>query len=184
MTFIELEVVARDGIEPSTRGFSVQRRDRFGGSKPKIGEEFSTGRPNRPPLPSPYRTGTPKIRPNSRGPDPVQRPASIATEPFPNCAPGGAPLTETLRPHALLQPRAHAPGFGREPAGTFGQGRCRHPFSHVAEPLPRALSAAVCGLTINSHPTGIVTSSVRRLCESTDSSSPSAVHAPCARQRP
>jgi hypothetical protein len=41
-------MVARDGIEPSTRGFSVARRGRFGAKKPKTGDEFSTGRPNRP----------------------------------------------------------------------------------------------------------------------------------------
>jgi hypothetical protein len=40
-------MVARDGIEPSTRGFSIQLRARFGARKPKNGNEFSTGRPSR-----------------------------------------------------------------------------------------------------------------------------------------
>ena len=51
-----LEMVARDGIEPSTRGFSVARRAGFGVRKAKNRNEFSTGRPNRPRRPSPYRT--------------------------------------------------------------------------------------------------------------------------------
>jgi hypothetical protein len=53
---IELEMVARDGIEPSTRGFSVARRARLGARNPKTGKGFSTRRPNRPRRPSPYRT--------------------------------------------------------------------------------------------------------------------------------
>ena len=53
---IELKMVARDGIEPSTRGYSVARRAEFGTSKPKTGNGFSTGRPNRPRRPRPYRT--------------------------------------------------------------------------------------------------------------------------------
>jgi len=55
MKFQKLEVVARDGIEPSTRGFSIQPRPSFGASKPKTGNEFSRGRPSRPTQPSPYR---------------------------------------------------------------------------------------------------------------------------------
>jgi hypothetical protein len=35
LPIIELEVVARDEIEPSTRGFSIQRRARFGAGKLK-----------------------------------------------------------------------------------------------------------------------------------------------------
>ena len=54
--FMELEVVARAGIEPATRGFSTQRRARFGASKLKKPEVFSRVRPNRPARPSPYRT--------------------------------------------------------------------------------------------------------------------------------
>jgi len=53
---MELEVVARDGIEPSTRGFSVRWRAEFGTSKLKTGNRFSTGRPNRPARPSLFRT--------------------------------------------------------------------------------------------------------------------------------
>ncbi len=52
---IELEVVARDGIEPSTRGFSVRRRARFGAPKPKNVEGFPRARPNRLARPSPCR---------------------------------------------------------------------------------------------------------------------------------
>jgi len=64
LRIIELGVVARDGIEPSTRGFSVRRSPRFGAGKPKTGNAFSSPRPNRPARPSPSRTGTPKSRPN------------------------------------------------------------------------------------------------------------------------
>jgi hypothetical protein len=46
----------QDGIEQSTRGFSVRRRARFGATKPKNLDEFSRGRPNRPRRPSPCRT--------------------------------------------------------------------------------------------------------------------------------
>jgi len=56
-------MVARDGIEPSTRGFSVARRAGFGVREPKTGNEFSQGRPNRPGRPSPDRTrGVPARR--------------------------------------------------------------------------------------------------------------------------
>jgi len=41
-----LEVVARDGIEPSTREASVARAGMFCARKPKTEKEFSTGRPN------------------------------------------------------------------------------------------------------------------------------------------
>ena len=40
MRFKKLGVVARGGIEPPTRGFSVRRRARFGASKPKTGKRF------------------------------------------------------------------------------------------------------------------------------------------------
>ena len=56
LQIIELEVVARAGIEPATRGFSVARSGRFGTSKPKIGEEFPLHRPNHLARPSAYRT--------------------------------------------------------------------------------------------------------------------------------
>jgi hypothetical protein len=45
----QMSDLARDGIEPSTRGFSVRRRDRFGAGKPKKLEDFPQCRPNRPP---------------------------------------------------------------------------------------------------------------------------------------
>ena len=61
---MELGVVARVGIEPTTRGFSVQRRDQFGTSKPKTGDEFLRGRPNRPPRPSLFRTPNGDGQPN------------------------------------------------------------------------------------------------------------------------
>ena len=80
-------MVARAGIEPSTRGFSVPRRGRFGASKTKTGNGFPRGQPNRPARPSLFRPGFAKFRPNSRGPDPVQRLARIATELLPNLAP-------------------------------------------------------------------------------------------------
>ena len=83
-------MVARDGIEPSTRGFSAQRRAEFGASKPKTGNEFSTGRPNRPARPSPYRApgaGTDREAPQAQQ---TQGRRRIATEPGPN--PGGERL--------------------------------------------------------------------------------------------
>ena len=43
---MELEVVAKAGIEPATRGFSTQRRAPFGAAKPKKRNEFSTARRN------------------------------------------------------------------------------------------------------------------------------------------
>ena len=60
--------------QPSTRGFSIQRRARFGANKPKTANGF------------------PRDRPNSRGPDPVQRLARIASEQFPNRQPNWAAL--------------------------------------------------------------------------------------------
>ena len=57
---MDLEVVARDGIEPSTRGFSRQRRGRFGASKPKKRYE-SFSRPTEP-------TRRTEPRPNPEGP--------------------------------------------------------------------------------------------------------------------
>ena len=49
MSFMELGVVARGGIEPPTRGFSVRRRARFGASKPKTGNGFSVADRTAPP---------------------------------------------------------------------------------------------------------------------------------------
>jgi hypothetical protein len=79
-------MVARVGIEPTTRGFSVRRRARFGAGKLKTGDGFPPDRPNGAARPSLSRAGTPKFRPNARGPDPVQRLTDIATELFPNRA--------------------------------------------------------------------------------------------------
>ena len=55
MNFIELEMAARDGIEPSTRGFSVRRRGRLGVNEAKNGDRFPVGRPKRPARPSRFR---------------------------------------------------------------------------------------------------------------------------------
>ena len=69
MQFMSLEVVARDGIEPSTRGFSIQRRAQFGASKTKNRKGFQRGRPNRPAGPNAYRTQQgPADRTPARGP--------------------------------------------------------------------------------------------------------------------
>jgi hypothetical protein len=77
-------MVARDGIEPSTRGFSVQRRARFGATKPKKRKGVPEPRPNRPRRPSPCRT--PRRRPTEpgRGGHAGQRVVSIVTERGPN----------------------------------------------------------------------------------------------------
>ena len=96
MQIIELEVVARDGIEPSTRGFSIQLRARFGASKPKTGNGFLLGQPNRPARPSPYRTGCVKARIFLCVPQRGQRLTRIATELFPNRVPGGVPRRPEL----------------------------------------------------------------------------------------
>jgi hypothetical protein len=80
------KVVARDGIEPSTRGFSVARRARFGARKSKKGNEFSTGRPNRPGRPSLCRTpraGTDRAAAQAQE---AQGRRRIATERGPNGA--------------------------------------------------------------------------------------------------
>ena len=87
-----LKVVARDGIEPSTRGFSVRRRGRFGASKPKTRDAFSRRRPNRTARPSLSRTGTRNFGRARSVAHAGQRLARIATEPFPNRRPNGAAL--------------------------------------------------------------------------------------------
>ena len=51
----ELGIGGQGRIEPATRGFSTQRRAWFGAGKPKTGNAFSAGRPNRPARPSPCR---------------------------------------------------------------------------------------------------------------------------------
>jgi hypothetical protein len=80
----QLEMVARDGIEPSTRGFSVARRAALGARKPKKQLEFAAGRPNRPARPSPYRTtGTEADRAALQAQE-AQRRLGIATERGPN----------------------------------------------------------------------------------------------------
>ena len=98
----KLGVVARDGIEPSTRGFSVRRRARFGASKSKTGKGFPPVRPNRPSRPSPSRTGTVRTRLNFAAPQRGQRLTGIATEPFPNRAPNGACGSANLKSEAVL----------------------------------------------------------------------------------
>ena len=86
LQIIELEVVARDGIEPSTRGFSGQLTACFGGRKPKKRNAFFKRRPNLPPRPSPDRT--PRGRPTEprRGAHAGQGVGRIATERGPNRA--------------------------------------------------------------------------------------------------
>ena len=49
MRFKKLGGVARGGIEPPTRGFSVRRRQRFGDTKPKTGRDFSEADRTAPP---------------------------------------------------------------------------------------------------------------------------------------
>ena len=80
----QLEMVARDEIEPSTRGFSVRQRTRFGASKPKKRNAFSASRPNCPARPNPYRTETRNSERSRLSAHAGQRLARIATEPFPN----------------------------------------------------------------------------------------------------
>ena len=90
-----LGVVAGDGIEPSTRGFSVRRSAQFGASKPKTAKKISTRRPNRPTRPSLYRAPrelTDRTRPSAHA---LQRVARIATELFPNRTPTFRPSMKT-----------------------------------------------------------------------------------------
>ena len=87
MQFNDLELVARDGIEPSTRGFSIQQTRQFGASKSKTGKGFLLGRPNRLTRPSPCRTGGRESRLVLAAPQRGQRLTGIATELLPNRAP-------------------------------------------------------------------------------------------------
>ena len=84
MRFKKVEVVARGGIEPPTRGFSVRRRARFPLTNPKTGKEFLAGPPNRPTRPSPYRTGTPPVQSRRRTAHAGQQLARDRTELPPN----------------------------------------------------------------------------------------------------
>jgi len=114
---MELEMVARDGIEPSTRGFSVRRRARFGASKPKSGDASPPRRPNRPTRPSLCRTGTGNSGRARSVAHAGQRLARIATEPFPNRQPNWAALgfgslaPVTSRPAPPNSPRFKAMGW-------------------------------------------------------------------------
>ena len=82
-------MVAGDGIEPSTRGFSVRRRARFGARKPKIGDAFPPRRPNRPARPSLYRTRAESSGRARAAAHVGQLLARITTELFPNRAERG-----------------------------------------------------------------------------------------------
>ena len=169
MQIIELEVVARDGIEPSTRGFSVRRRPGFRASKPKTGDEFSRGRPNRPARPSPCRTGTPKFRPNSRGPDPVQRLAGIATELFPNrapnwAAPGSGSLALTALRPAVRFTTLQSGTVNNDPERTLEHNcasRSLRLLEGIGEERTPAIENVLCTAYTFSHGMG---SSVRRAC--------------------
>src|SRR5688572_19286400 len=86
MRFKKLGVVARGGIEPPTRGFSVRRRARLGAGKLKIRKSLPVGRPNRPARPSLSRTGMPLARSGRRSAHAGQRLARVRTELFPNRA--------------------------------------------------------------------------------------------------
>lgn len=77
MQLSELEMVARDGIEPSTRGLSATRTVQFGARKPKIRNAFPRERPNRPARPSPDRTPQ---RPADR--TPARRPCESTSWPY------------------------------------------------------------------------------------------------------
>src|SRR5512144_2618497 len=80
----DLGVVARDGIEPSTRGFSVRRSPTEPLSKRKKGKGARRRRPSRAPRPSPCRAS---FGPADQTPaccHARQRVAAIATERGPN----------------------------------------------------------------------------------------------------
>ena len=91
-----LEVVARDGIEPSTRGFSVRRSPAERAPKPKKRNE-SRRAPTEPPpptepMPNPARPAPTETR---RGGHAGQRVGRIATERGPNTGHGGDQLART-----------------------------------------------------------------------------------------
>jgi len=90
LRFKKLGVVARGGIEPPTRGFSVRRRARVCASKPKTGKGLLPGRPSRPARPNPYRTGRLKSCRTCPGVDPAQRLTGASTELSPNRGPSRA----------------------------------------------------------------------------------------------
>ena len=141
MQINKLEVVARDGIEPSTRGFSIQRRGRFGASKPKKRDEFSAA-PTEPPsptepIPNPAGAGRPNpgagaMRVNELR---ASRPSFFRTGHRPRRWTTGAQTTEAQistfspevsrdsrrRPQQLQCSKTPDPPIG--PAPVSGQGR-------------------------------------------------------------
>jgi len=108
-------VVARGGIEPPTRGFSVRRRGRLGARKPKTGKGFLLGRPNRPARPNPYRTEAGRAACVRRYIHSGQQLTRIATERLPN------------RSVAAARHSPRAAGDSR--AGPWGR-QCRTPSAH------------------------------------------------------
>ena len=80
-------MVARGGIEPPTRGFSVARRARLRATKTKSANSLLLGRPNRPARPTLSRTLGLKSCRARRGAELVQRVTCIPNELFPNLEP-------------------------------------------------------------------------------------------------
>src|SRR5688572_22084724 len=95
----------------------VRRRARFGPTKRKSRNGFWRGQPNRATRPSLSRTGSPKTRPKTRGPDPVQRSRRSATERFPDGWPNGA---SPARVSSHVVDAAAATGWNNTAVGHFG----------------------------------------------------------------
>ena len=84
LRFKKVRVVARGGIEPPTRGFSVRRRARLGASKSKTLKGFLAGRPNCPARPTPCRTEACRAGPVGPYFHAGQRLTRVTTELVPN----------------------------------------------------------------------------------------------------
>ena len=74
-------MVARGGIEPPTRGFSVAGTAALAARKPKTGKTFAAGVGPGRVRPNPYRPATTLPRPVAADTQVLQRVARAATEP-------------------------------------------------------------------------------------------------------
>jgi hypothetical protein len=86
MRFIELELVARGGIEPPTRGFSVAGTVDPGAGKSKTRQSLSAGFGLGGTRPNPYRTISARFRRRGPYPHAAQRVAQATTDLGPSSA--------------------------------------------------------------------------------------------------
>jgi hypothetical protein len=143
--FYKYKMVARDGIEPSTCGFSVRQRGRFGANKAKAGEEFSLRRPNRRARPSLFRTGILNSRLCTLETDPVQRVTQIATELFPSGSPTLFRRRDSSTPQHAVSQRTDVTWESTSPAPRPSASASQGPSPSSWQSLPVAIAAtAVC----------------------------------------